>query len=85
MTEIKWLSLDNATATASTAEHGFVAKESKPAFQNEYTGNGSLCGKIFVCEDGFSPLPFDLIDGGKPEPSKNACKLCLKIYNKKAK
>jgi len=83
MEKIKWLRLENADATATMKQHGYIKKtKQKPYSDETYEGNAQLCRQSGYCsEDGESAMPFDEIDGYKDEPSASACKKCLKIYS----
>ncbi len=82
-TDIKWCRLDNATETATLKQHGYIRKERvSTEWEQKYEGNAQLCyPRGFVSDDGESAMKFEDIDFYKLDPSKNACKRCLKIYN----
>ncbi len=80
--DIKWITLPNSNDTAILKQHGFIDSIIKTRFGN-YNGNKSLCGKIFVSNDGESALKFYEIENEGLKENQT-CKLCLKKYFKKS-
>jgi len=81
--KIKWCTLENADATATLKQHGYIKKTRKMPWTGEpYNGNAQLCNKRGFCsDDGETALNFDKIEYFQSKPSDGACKKCLKIYN----
>ena len=84
MEKIKWMALENADATATLKQHGYIKTVRKMPYTLEpYESNAQLCnGKGFCSEDGETGMNFDDIEYYETEPSASACKKCLKIYQK---
>lgn len=78
MTEIKWVTLDNANGEKSLKQHAFIAKVKKDKWTREdYLGNISLCKRVYASgwRDEERAQDFNELDN---EPvSNNACKICL--------
>ena len=85
MKQIKWCTLENADATATLKQHGYIKKQRSTAWTGElYEGNSQLCNhRGFCSEDGESAMNFNDIEYYTKEPQSWACKKCLKIYNAK--
>ena len=83
--EIKWCTLENADATATLKQHGYIKKtKHRPYTDETYEGNAQLCNKRGFCsDDGEGAMEFDKIDFYNLEPSSDTCKKCLKIYSAK--
>lgn len=83
--EIKWCTLENADATATLKQHGYIRKKrTAPSIGEEYEGNAQLCSQRGYCsEDGELAMKFDEIEYYSSEPHTGACKRCVKIYDAK--
>lgn len=77
---IKWLQMDNAEGTATLSQHGL-----KPVTRTKYgvswESNISLCGKAMASDNGETGIAWIELEEQALHLSE-ACKTCLRIYNK---
>jgi hypothetical protein len=62
------------------AQHGYKSVI-RSVYGEEYNGNISLCGKMYVTEDGDYPQPFEELKN-EGVRKHQVCGLCKKIYEK---
>ncbi len=75
---MKWLTLENAEASATLKQHVFIHKAyKKPYINEEYDGNISLCGKISCVNEDELRVSFDELEE-ETMNDKTACKICMK-------
>lgn len=83
--DIKWVDAENRDATNSSI-HAYYSNNRIHEFYGNYIGNSSLCNKnAGISEDGETFLSIDKFHDDTPSKVRienEACKRCLKIYNK---
>jgi len=75
---MKWLTLENAEATAVGKQHAYIHKVCKtPYIHEEYDGNISLCGRSCCINEDELRVAYNELES-EPLDETKACKLCLK-------
>lgn len=79
---IKFQTLSNSEDTATLKQHIFKAKQCKERYTlGPYSGNISLCNRVWSSEDGEHAMDFEKMDN-EPFNEYNCCKHCIKQANK---
>jgi hypothetical protein len=76
---MKWLTLENADATATGKQHAYIHKVCMtPYIREKYDGNISLCGRSCCINEDELRVSYNDLES-EPLNESKACKLCLKI------